>query len=57
MFSKRYKVGYSRSKAKTGPAENLVVPMGPILNIQPLDDSKVDNGHETAVMGCNVEAN
>ena len=46
MFSKkRYKVGYMRAKGRTDLAEQLVVPKGPLPDIQPLHDSEVANGH------------
>lgn len=41
----QYKYGYLRSKGRTESDEKLVVPKGPVPDIQPLDDDKVTNGN------------
>lgn len=41
-----FKFGYLRAKAKVEPGEKLVIPKGPVPDIQPLDDDDaVTNGH------------
>lgn len=40
-----FKFGYLRAKAKVEPGEKLVIPKGPVPDIQPLDDDAVTNGH------------
>ena len=34
-----------RAKGRSEPDKKLVVPKGPVPDIQPLDDEKVTNGH------------
>ncbi len=46
----QYKYGYLRAKGKAQgaadvPDDKLVIPKGPLPDIQPLDDSEVPNGH------------
>jgi hypothetical protein len=43
--SMQYKYGYLRSKGRTEPDEELVLPKGPYPDIQPLDDAEVADGH------------
>lgn len=38
-------MGYLRSKGRPEPDKELVIPKGPLPDIQPLDDEEVTNGH------------
>lgn len=40
-----YKVGYLKAKGRSEQGEKLVVPKGPLPDIQPLDDDDVTDGH------------
>ena len=44
-FKIQYKYGYLRAKGRAEPDDKLVVPKGPLPDIQPLDDSEVANRH------------
>ena len=44
LIDGQYKYGYLRAKGRAEPDDKLVIPKGPLPDIQALDDAEVVNG-------------